>query len=48
MRRQKNLSQLKEQEKIPEKATTEIEISNLLDKDCEALVIRIKQVIKWQ
>ena len=40
MRREKNLSQLKEQEKTPKKKTTnETEINNLLDKEFKALVI---------
>ena len=38
MRRQRNLSQLKEQEKAPEKTKNEIEINNLLDKEFKALV----------
>ena len=43
MRRQRNLSQLKEQEKTPKKKrkTNEIKISNLSGKEFKALVIRV-------
>ena len=39
MRRQRNLFQLKEQEKTPEKTTTETE--NLPDKEFKALAVRM-------
>ena len=39
MRRQRNLSQLKEQEKTPEKTTNETEINNLTDEEFKTLVI---------
>ena len=35
------MSQLREQEKTPEKTTSETEINNLLDKEPKTLVIRI-------
>ena len=41
MRRQRNLFQLKEQEKTPDKTTNKTEINNLPDKEFKALVIRI-------
>ena len=41
MRRQRNFSQLKEQEKNPEKITNETKISNLPDKEFKAWVIRM-------
>ena len=41
MRRQRNLFQMKEQEKTPEKTTNETEINNLPDKEFKALVIRM-------
>ena len=40
MKRQKNFSQLKEQEKILEKVNNETEKNNLPDKEYKALVIR--------
>lgn len=42
MRRQKNISQVKEQEKSPEKQNPkETEISNLPDKEFKEMVIRL-------
>ena len=41
MKRQRNLPQLKEQKKIPEKINHVTKINNLLDKEFRALVIRI-------
>ena len=41
MRRQRNLSQLKEQEKTPEHTTIETEINNLPYKEFKVLVIRM-------
>ena len=41
MRRERNLPQLKEQEKNPEETTNETEINNLLDKEFKALVRRM-------
>ena len=41
MRRQRNMAQMKEQVKIPEKELNEMEISNLLDADFKPLAIRM-------
>ena len=41
MRRQRNMSQMKEQSKTPEKELNKMEISNLLDAEFKALVIRM-------
>ena len=41
MRRERNLPQLKEQEKNSEETTNETEINNLLDKEFKALVRRM-------
>ena len=41
MRRQRNLFQLTEQEKTPEKTTNETEMNNLPDKEFKVLVIRM-------
>ena len=40
MRRQINMAQMKEQNKIPEKELTEMEITNLSDAEFKTLVIR--------
>ena len=41
MRRQRNLSQMKEQNKTPEKELNEMEISNLSDAQFKTQVIRM-------
>ena len=41
MRRQRNMTQIKEQIKTPEKELKEMEISNLSDAEFKTLVIRI-------
>ena len=41
MRTQRNLFQMKEQEKNPDKTTNETEINNLPDKEFKALIIRM-------
>ena len=41
MRRQRNMAQMKEQNKTPEKELAKIEISNLSDADFKTLVIRM-------
>ena len=41
MRRQRNMAQLKEQNKTPEKELNEMEISNLSDAEFKILVIRM-------
>ena len=41
MRRQRNVAQMKEQIKTPEKELNEIEISNYSDADLKTLVIRM-------
>ena len=41
MRRQRNMAQMKEQNKHPEKELNTMEISNLLDVDFKTLVIRM-------
>ena len=41
MRRQRNMAQMKEQVKIPEKELNEMEISNLLDAAFKTLFIRM-------
>ena len=47
MRRQRNMAQIKEQIKTPEKDINEIEISNLSGAEFKTLVIRIlKEPIK--
>ena len=43
MRRQRNMVQMKEQNRIPEKELNEMQISNLLDAEFKALVIRMLQ-----
>ena len=40
MRRQRNMAQMKEQVKTPEKEPNELEISNLSDAEFETLVIK--------
>ena len=41
MRRQRNMAQMKEQIKSPEKELNEMEISNLSDSEFKTLVIRV-------
>ena len=41
MRRQRNMSQMKEQIKTPEKELNEMEISNLSDAEFKTLFIRV-------
>ena len=41
MRRQRNMAQMKEQVKIPEKELNKMEISNLSDAEFKTLVIRM-------
>ena len=41
MRRQRNMAQMKEQIKTPEKELNEMEISNLSDAELETLVMRM-------
>ena len=41
MRRQRNMAQMKEQNKSPEKELKEMEISNLSDTEFKTLVIRM-------
>ena len=41
MRRQRNISQMKEQDKSPEKELNKMETSNLLDAEFKTLVIRM-------
>ena len=41
MRRQRNIAQMKEQNKTVEKDLNEVEISNLSDAECKTLVIRM-------
>ena len=41
MRRQKNMAQMKEQIKIPEKELNEMEVSNLSDAEFKTLLIRM-------
>ena len=41
MRRQRNMAQMKEQIKTPEKGLNEMEISNVSDKEFKTLVIRM-------
>ena len=43
MRRQRNMAQMKEQNKTPEKELNEMEISNLSDAQFKTLVIRMLQ-----
>ena len=45
MRRQRNMAQMKEENKIPEKELNEIEISNLSDAEFKTLVIRMLKEI---
>ena len=48
MRRQRNMAQMKEENKIPEKELNEIEISNLSDAEFKTLVIRVlKELIEY-
>ena len=42
MRRQRNISQMKEQKKTPEKELNKMETSNLLDVEFKTLVIRMR------
>ena len=41
MRRQRNMAQMKEQNKIPEKEINGTEVANLLDGEFKTLVIKI-------
>ena len=43
MRRQRNMAQMKERNKTPEKELNEMEISNLSDTEFKTLVIRMLQ-----
>ena len=46
MRRQRNMTQMKEQNKTPEKELNKMEISNLSDAESKTLVIRmLKELI---
>ena len=45
MRRQRNMVQMKEQNKIPEKELKEMEISNLSDAEFKTLVITMLKVL---
>ena len=45
MRRQRNMAQMKEQIKTPEKELNEMEISNLSDAEFKTLVIRMLKEI---
>ena len=48
MRRQRNMAQMKELKKTPEKEQNEIEINNLSDVEFKTLVIRIlKEIIGY-
>ena len=48
MRRQRNMAQMKEQNKTPEKELTEMKINNLSDAEFETLVIRmLKGLIEY-
>ena len=48
MRRQKNVAQMKEQNKTPEKELNEMEISNLSHAEFKTLVIRIlKELLEF-
>ena len=48
MRRQRNMAQLKEQNKRPEKELNKMEIRNLSDAEFKTLVIRmLKELIKY-
>ena len=47
MRRQRNMAQMKEQNKTPEKELNQMEISNLSDTEFKTLVIRmLKELIE--
>ena len=41
MRRQRNMAQIKEQNKIPEKELNKVKTSNLLDSEVKTLIIRM-------
>ena len=48
MRRQRNMAQMKEQNKTPEKDLNKMEISNLADAEFKTLVIRmLKELIGY-
>ena len=48
MRRQRNMTQMKEQNKTPGKELNEMEISNLSDAEFKTLVIRmLKEIIGY-
>ena len=48
MRRQRNMAQVKEQNKTPEKELNEMDINNLSDAEFKTLVIRmLKEVIGY-
>ena len=46
MRRQRNMAQMKEQNKTPEKELNKMEISNLSDAEFKALVIRMLKELR--
>ena len=46
MRRQRNMSQIKEKNKTPEKELNKMETSNLLDEEFKTLVIRMVDELK--
>ena len=41
MRRQRNMSQMKEQNNMPEKELNKMKISNLLDEEFKTLILKI-------
>ena len=47
MRRQRNMAQMKEQIKTPEKELNKIEVSNLSDAEFKTLVIRMLKELIW-
>ena len=48
MRRQRNMGQMKEQNKTPEKELSETEIANLSDAEFKTLVIRVlRELIEY-
>ena len=48
MRRQRNMAQMKEQNKTPEKELHKMEITNVADAEFKTLVIRMRKECIWQ
>ena len=46
MRQQRNMLQMKEQDKTPEEELNEVEISNLLDKEFKVMILKMLKELR--